>query len=198
MIVPPKGYLKACAEICKKHRILMICDEIQTGLGRTGKLFGYQHEELQPDCIVLGKALGGGLLPVSVFLANQEVMDVFTPGDHGSTFGGNPLAARVGLTALQVLIDEKLTERAAEMGEYFLMELKKIKSPKIKEVRGLGLLIGLEINSPYIAREICLQLLEQKILTKETHESVIRLAPLIITKEQLDIAIAAIKKVMVA
>jgi ornithine--oxo-acid transaminase len=197
IVVPPPGYLKACAAICKKHHVLMICDEIQTGLGRTGKLFAYQHEDIKPDAIVLGKALGGGLLPVSLFLAGSEVMNVFTPGDHGSTFGGNPLAAAVGLEALEVLIEERLVERAFEMGEYFQAQLKKISSPLIKEVRGKGLLIGIEVNSSrYSGREICLKLLKHGILCKETHKTVIRLAPpLIITKEQIDTVVAALEDV---
>jgi ornithine--oxo-acid transaminase len=198
VIVPPLGYLKACAAICKQQNVLLICDEIQTGLGRTGKLFAFQHENIQPDCILLGKALGGGLFPVSVFLSKNEIMEVFSPGDHGSTFGGNPLAAAIGLAAIDVLIKENLSERAAVLGNYFFTELKKIQSPIIKEVRGKGLLLGIEINPPYIAHDICIQLLKEKILTKETRESVIRLAPpLIITQEQLDIALAAIKKVFI-
>lgn len=196
VIVPPRGYLQACAKLCEQENVLLICDEIQTGLGRTGKLFAYQHENIQPDGILLGKALGGGLLPVSVLLSKKEVMDVFSPGDHGSTFGGNPLAAAVGLAAVSVLIQEKLSERAQTLGEYFFAELKKISSPLIKEVRGRGLMLGIEVHSPYRAHDICLQLLEEKVLTKETRESVIRLAPpLVITREQLDIALKAIKKV---
>lgn len=194
--VPPLGYLKACADICKKHNVLMICDEIQTGLGRTGKLLACEYENIKPDAIVLGKALGGGLLPVSLLLTRQEVMDVFTPGDHGSTFGGNPLAAAIGKVALDVLIEEKLIERANEMGEYFRTQLKTISSPLIKEIRGRGLLIGVEIDASYPARNICLALLKHGILTKETHQTVIRIAPpLIITKEQVDTVIAAFKTV---
>lgn len=198
IIVPPEGYLKACAEICKKHNVLMICDEIQTGLGRTGKLLAYQYENIQPDGLVLGKALGGGLLPVSLFLARKDVMDVFTPGDHGSTFGGNPLAAAVGNAALDLLIDDKLIENAATVGEYFQQQLRGIKSGLIKEVRGRGLLIGLEIDSKYHAHDICIKLLKHGILTKETHKTVIRFAPpLIITKEQIDVAVSALKQVFV-
>lgn len=195
--IPPPGYLKACAEICKKHNVLMICDEIQTGLGRTGKLLAYQHEEMQPDAVLLGKALGGGLLPVSLFLTRKEVMDVFTPGDHGSTFGGNPLAAAVGYAALNVLVDEHLIERAASLGEYFQTQLKTIDSPLIKDVRGKGLLIGVEIDARYSAHDLCLQLVEEGILTKETHQTVLRFAPpLIITKEQIDVAVNALRKVI--
>jgi len=196
IIVPPAGYLKACAEICKKHNVLMICDEIQTGLGRTGKLLAFQHEGIKPDAVVLGKALGGGLLPVSLFLTRKEIMDVFTPGDHGSTFGGNPLAAVVGDMALQVLVEDKLIERAATMGEYFQKQLRSIRSPLIKEVRGRGLLIGLEVVDGYHAHDICLKLLEHGILTKETHRTVIRFAPpLIITEEQIDTVIKALTQV---
>jgi ornithine--oxo-acid transaminase len=197
IIVPPEGYLKACAEICKKHNVLMICDEIQTGLGRTGKLLAFQHDGFQPDACVLGKALGGGLLPVSLFLTRKEVMDVFTPGDHGSTFGGNPLAAAVGKAALDVLIEEKLIERAEKMGHYFQSQLKAIHSPLIKAVRGKGLLIGLEIDGQRNAHDICLELLKHGILTKETHRTVIRSAPpLIVTEEQIDLTVEALKQVL--
>lgn len=197
IVVPPAGYLKACAAICKKHNVLMICDEIQTGLGRTGKLLASEHEGIKPDAVVLGKALGGGILPVSLFLTSNAVMNVFTPGDHGSTFGGNPLAAAVGLAALNVLVDEKLIERAAEMGNYFQQQLKSLTSSLIKDVRGKGLLIGLEIDSSYPAHDICLKLLPHGLLTKETHKTVIRFAPpLIITKEQIDTAIKALRQVL--
>lgn len=196
IIVPPQDYLKACADICKKNNVLMICDEIQTGLGRTGKLLASEHAGIQPDAVVLGKALGGGILPVSLFLTRKEVMDVFTPGDHGSTFGGNPLAAAVGLAAINLLIEEHLIENAATLGDYFQQQLKTIKSPLIKEVRGKGLLIGLEIDAAYPARQICLGLLKHGILTKETHGTVVRFAPpLIITRAQIDVAIEALKKV---
>lgn len=193
--VPPSGYLKACEEICKKHGILMICDEIQTGLGRTGKFLACEHEHVCPDAVLLGKALGGGIIPVSLFLSKKEVMDVFTPGDHGSTFGGNPLAATVALEAINVLFDEGLIEAAEKMGEFFQNQLKKIKSPLIKEIRGKGLFIGIEINHPHLAHQICLKLLNEGILTKETRGTVIRLAPpLIINKEQIDVAVGAIQK----
>lgn len=196
IVVPPAGYLRACAEICRKHNVLMICDEIQTGLGRTGKLLAYQHDDCQPDAVVLGKALGGGLLPVSLFLTRKEVMDVFTPGDHGSTFGGNPLAAAVGLAAFNVLLDEKLIERADKMGRYFQEQLKTIQSPLIKDVRGKGLLIGLEVDSAYPAHDICIKLLDHGVLSKDTHGTVIRFAPpLIITEEQIDMTVNALKKV---
>lgn len=194
IVVPPVGYLKEIAEICQKHRVLLICDEIQTGLGRTGKLLAFQHEEIKPDAIVLGKALGGGLLPVSLFLTRKEVMDVFTPGDHGSTFGGNPLAAAVGKAALELLQNENLIERAAKMGAYFKEKLHELRSPLIKDIRGRGLLLGLEVDARYPAHDICLSLLEKGLLTKETHHTVIRFAPpLVITKEQIDFAIDALQ-----
>jgi ornithine--oxo-acid transaminase len=174
----------------------LICDEIQTGLGRTGKLMAYEHDGIKPDALVLGKALGGGLLPVSAFLTSKAVMDVFTPGDHGSTFGGNPLAAAVGEAALQVLVEEKFSERANEVGHYFREQLRTIHSPLIKDVRGKGLLIGLEVDKRHPAHDICVRLLPLGILTKETHGTVIRFAPpLIITKEQIDVAVSALKKV---
>ena len=193
IIVPPAGYLKKCAEICQKNNVLLICDEIQTGLGRTGKFLASDYDGVKPDALVLGKALGGGLLPISLFLAKKEVMDVFTPGDHGSTFGGNPLAAAVGLEALNVIVDDRLTQRAEELGDYMMQSLRTINSPLIKEIRGRGLLVGVEIIPPYSAREICLSLLKHGILSKETHGTVIRLAPpLIITKEQIDHVVQAI------
>lgn len=199
IVVPPAGYLKACADICKKHNVLMICDEIQTGLGRTGKLLACQHEGIKPDAVVLGKALGGGLLPVSLFLTSNEVMSVFTPGDHGSTFGGNPLAAAVGDAALDVLLEDKLIERAEKMGAYFQQQLKTIPSKLIIDVRGKGLLIGLEVDESYPAHEICLKLLPYGILTKETHHTVIRFAPpLIISEEQIDTVVNSLKKVFAA
>ena len=198
IIVPPVGYLTKCAEICKRHNVLLICDEIQTGLGRTGKLLACQHENVQPDGLILGKALGGGLLPVSMFLARREVMDVFTPGDHGSTFGGNPLAAAVGLEALNVLMEEKLAERSAEMGTYLLDKLHLLKSPLIKALRGKGLFIGIEIDPRKAkAREVCEHLMAHGILSKETHDTVVRLAPpLVITREQIDWAVERIDLVL--
>ncbi len=198
IIVPPVGYLAKCAEICKRHNVLLICDEIQTGLGRTGKLLACQHENVQPDGLILGKALGGGLLPVSMFLARREVMDVFTPGDHGSTFGGNPLAAAVGLEALNVLMEEKLAERSAEMGTYLLDKLHLLKSPLIKALRGKGLFIGIEIDPRKAkAREVCEHLMAHGILSKETHDTVVRLAPpLVITREQIDWAVERIDLVL--
>ncbi len=197
IIVPPKDYLAKCAAICKKHNVLLICDEIQTGLGRTGKLLACEHGGIKPDAVVLGKALGGGILPVSLFLTRKEVMDVFTPGDHGSTFGGNPLAAAVAAKAIEVLFEENLIERAQKVGEYFQQRLRSLRSPLIKDVRGKGLLIGVEIDEKIPARQICLQLLSFGILTKETHNTVVRFAPpLIITEEQIDVVINALQQVL--
>ncbi len=197
IIVPPPGYLKACEEICRKHKVLLICDEVQTGMGRTGKMLACDHEGVKPDGVILGKALGGGILPVSLFLARQEVMDVFHPGDHGSTFGGNPLAAVVGKKALDLLVEEKLAERAADLGQYFLKALQALSSPVVKEVRGKGLLIGLEVHSKFSAREICLKLLNHGVLSKETHKTVVRFAPpLTITQAQLDEVVELTKKVL--
>lgn len=195
--IPPNGYLKKCAEICQKHNVLLLADEIQTGMGRTGKLLACDHEGIKPDGVMLGKALGGGILPVSLFLAKNEVMDVFSEGTHGSTFGGNSLAAAVGSCALDLLVEEKLTENAAELGEYFLAKLKGLKSPYIKEIRGKGLLIGIEINPSVISgKELCKRLLKKGIVTKETHEVVIRFAPpLIITKDQIDAVFERIREV---
>jgi ornithine--oxo-acid transaminase len=197
IIVPPRGYLKKCAEICKKHNVLLICDEVQTGIGRTGKFLACQHDDVQPDGVILGKALGGGLLPVSLFLSRHDVMDVFTPGDHGSTFGGNPLAAAVGVAALQLMQTENLVSRAAELGDYLMQALQKLKSPLIANVRGKGLLVGLELNSRYhSAREMCIKLMKEGVLTKDTHHTVIRLAPpLIITHKQLDFVVGVIEQV---
>ena len=195
IIVPPKGYLAACAEICKRHNVLLICDEVQTGLGRTGRVLAAQHENVKPDGVVLGKALGGGLLPVSAFIARADVMDVFTPGDHGSTFGGNPLACAVGRTALEVLVDENLSERAEILGKEMMEELKAINSPLIKEVRGMGLLVGVEIN-PEIAsaREVCEMLLKHGVLSKDTHQTVVRFAPpLTMTSEELSDAMTRVR-----
>jgi ornithine--oxo-acid transaminase len=198
IVIPPEGYLRKCAEICKKHNVLLIADEIQTGLGRTGKLLACDHENVVPDGLILGKALGGGILPVSMFLAKKEVMDIFVPGTHGSTFGGNPLAAAVGIEALKILIEDKLPERSMEMGNYMTGELRKLESPLISLIRGSGLFIGIEID-PAVgsAREICERLMDRGLLSKETHETVVRLAPpLVITREQIDWAVVQIKEVL--
>lgn len=197
ILVPPANYLKQCAEICKKHRVLLICDEIQTGLGRTGKLLAVNHENVQPDAMVLGKALGGGLLPISMFLSSAEVMNVFQPGDHGSTFGGNPLASAVALKAVDVLFEDNLIEHAAQMGQYFFEQLKKLRSPLIKDVRGVGLLLGIEIAEDYPAKTICEKLIREGILTRETHRTVIRLAPpLMVTKDEIDQTIKIFQNVL--
>jgi len=195
--IPPPNYLKECEEICKKNNVLMIVDEIQTGLGRTGKFLAIEHEGIKPDGLILGKALGGGLLALSMFLSNKEVMDVFTPGDHGSTFGGNPLAAAVGLEALNVLVEEKLAENSARLGEHLLSELKKLKHPFITDVRGRGLYAGIEVDTSKVnTREIILKLADAGLLSKETHERVIRIAPpLVITREELDEALGILKSV---
>ncbi|AYU54739.1 ornithine--oxo-acid transaminase [Staphylococcus debuckii] len=192
--VPPEGYLKEIRKLADENNILFIADEIQSGLGRSGKTFATDWDGVKPDVYILGKALGGGVLPISAVAADSEVLDVFTPGSHGSTFGGNPLAAAVSIAALDVLEDEKLAERSRELGEYFQNELKKIDNPVIKEVRGRGLFIGVELNED--ARPYAEALKEEGLLCKETHDTVIRFAPpLIITKEEIDDALERIKKV---
>ena len=198
IVMPPAGYIRAAAELCRKHNVLFIADEIQSGLGRTGKFITCEHEAVIPDGLILGKALGGGVLPVSMFLAKSEVMEVFRPGDHGSTFGGNPLGAAVGLEALNILVEERLPERSAEMGAYLKSELEAIDNPMIAEVRGLGLFIGIEIDKQLgSARAICEGLMARGLLSKETHETVVRLAPpLIITREQIDWAVTQIREVL--
>jgi len=198
IIVPPDGYLAECAEICRKHNVLLICDEVQTGLGRTGEFLACQHDDVQPDGLILGKALGGGLLPISMFLARDDVMSVFNPGDHGSTFGGNPLAAAVAFEAISVLGEEKLSERSKELGAYFIEKLRSLDTPLIKDIRGRGLFIGMEIDpAKATARAVCEELLRNSILSKETHDTVVRFAPpLIITKEELDWAFERIKNVL--
>jgi ornithine--oxo-acid transaminase len=195
VVTPAEGYLKAVADICARHNVLMVADEIQTGLGRTGKLFACEHEGVRPDLIVLGKALSGGFYPVSAVLADREVMGLLRPGDHGSTFGGNPLGAAIGRAALGVIIDEKLVERSASLGEYFKGRLERIESTHVKEIRGKGLFIGVELHVP--ARRFCEALQARGILCKETHENVIRFAPpLIITKDEIDWAISQIEPVL--
>jgi ornithine--oxo-acid transaminase len=197
IVVPPRGYLAACAKICRARGVLLICDEIQTGMGRTGKFLACEHEGVKPDGVILGKALGGGMLPVSAFIATDDVMQVFRPGDHGSTFGGNPLAAAVGLEAINVLFDEKLIERSAELGAYLLAQLKTVKSPLIRDVRGKGLFIGLEIDSRKTdARDIVERLLQRGLLSKDTHGTAIRFAPpLVIDREQIDWGVEQVRAV---
>ena len=195
IVIPPAGFLKEAAETCKQNRVLFIVDEIQSGLGRTGKLFAYMHEGIRPDAVIVGKALSGGFYPVSAVLASKEVLGVFNPGDHGSTFGGNPLACAVARAALRVLVDEKLPERSAELGAYFLAQLQTLRSPELKEVRGRGLWIGIELHGR--ARPYCEALKEEGILCKETHDHVIRIAPpLTITRDEIDWTVERIRKVI--
>ncbi|MGB0042324.1 MAG: ornithine--oxo-acid transaminase, partial [Terriglobales bacterium] len=195
VVIPPEGFLKEAAEICRQNRVLLMTDEIQSGLGRTGKLFAYMHEGIKPDVLIIGKALAGGFYPVSAILASREILSVYKPGDHGSTFGGNPMGCAIARTALRVLIEEKMVERSAELGAYFLTLLKTLRSPDLKEVRGKGLWIAIELNS--LARPYCEALKEEGILCKETHDKVIRIAPpLVITREEIDWAFERIAKVI--
>jgi ornithine--oxo-acid transaminase len=196
--VPPPGYLAEVARICKANNVLLLCDEIQSGLGRTGRLLACQHEGVTPDGLMLGKALGGGMLPVSLFLARREVMQVFTPGDHGSTFGGNPIASAVGLAALDTLIDERLIERAATVGAHLLDRLSAIKNPIIREVRGRGLFAGVELHRNMAsAGTVISRLLQAGVLTKDTHRNTIRFAPpLIIDESQVDWAVDRLTEVL--
>jgi ornithine--oxo-acid transaminase len=198
VIIPPSGYLKEAKSICEKNNVVLILDEIQTGLGRTGKLLAEQHDGIEADLTLIGKALSGGFYPVSAVLSNQEVMDVLRPGEHGSTFGGNPLACAIARTALKVLIEENMIENAAAMGEYFLSKLSLIKNPYIKEVRGKGLMLAVEfIPEAGGARQYCEALMTQGVLCKETHENIIRFAPpLVITHKEIDWATDRIEKVL--
>lgn len=200
IIIPTPGWLAKVREICDQHQILLIIDEVQSGLGRTGKLFAFQHDGIIPDGVILGKALGGGILPVSAFAARKEIMELMTPGSHGSTFGGNPLAATIGLAALEIIERDHYAERSAELGAYFLEGLRQINSPAIKDIRGKGLWIGLEVNPQYgSARRICQELMQEGVLSKETHDTVVRMAPaLIINKFELDFALEKIAKVMLS
>ncbi len=195
VILPSEGYLRKCREICDRNKILFILDEIQTGLGRTGKLFAYEHEKIRPDILIVGKALSGGFYPISAIACDNEIMMVIKPGDHGSTFGGNPLASAIGIAALDVIVNENLSQNAHDLGNWFMAELGKIGSPLIKEVRGKGLLIGVELKQK--ARPYCERLMEMGILAKETHEMVVRFAPpLIITKKDLQWALEHIRTVV--
>jgi ornithine--oxo-acid transaminase len=197
VVIPPAGYLREAAAVCRENDALFIADEIQSGLGRTGKLFAVMHEDVRPDMVIIGKALSGGFYPISAVLARRDVLGVFRPGDHGSTFGGNPLACAVARMALKVLVEEKMVERSAELGAYLLERLKTLRSPAIREVRGRGLWLGVELKEP--ARPYCEALKEEGMLCKETHDFVIRLAPpLVITKEELDWAFERIQKVLPA
>ncbi len=197
VIIPPAGYLKKTAELCKKNNVLFMADEIQTGLGRTGKLFACDHEGVRPDVTIIGKALAGGFYPVSAVLADEPILGLFTPGEHGSTFGGNPLAAAVARASLAVIQDEQLARRADEVGTYFMEQLAEIPSPHVREVRGKGLLIGVELKpAAGGARRFCEALQERGILAKETHEHVVRFAPpLVIDKEPIDWALPSIRDV---
>ncbi len=195
ILIPPHGYIAKVAELCRENNVLFIADEIQTGFGRTGKLFACDWENVVPDVYVMGKALGGGVFPVSAVAANKEILGVFEPGSHGSTFGGNPLACAVAIAALDVILEENLPERSRELGDYFLKELKAIQNPNMKEVRGRGLFIGVELHGP--ARPYCEALVRKGLLCKETHENVIRFAPpLVITKDELDQALTKIREVL--
>ncbi|WP_084242464.1 ornithine--oxo-acid transaminase [Planomicrobium okeanokoites] len=194
IIIPPPGFMKAARELCRENNVLFIADEIQAGLGRTGKMFACEWEDVDPDMYILGKALGGGVFPISCVVADHEILGVFNPGSHGSTFGGNPLACAVSIASIEVLQDEKLADRSQELGEYFMNQLEEISHPSIKEVRGRGLFIGMELNEA--ARPYCEELKELGLLCKETHDTVIRFAPpLIISKEDLDWALERIRKV---
>ena len=195
IIIPPTGYLREVAEICHEKGVLLMCDEIQSGLGRTGEFFAYQHEGITPDVLIVGKALSGGFYPVSAVLASRKVLGVFNPGDHGSTFGGNPLACAVARTALRVLVEEGMVKRSAVLGRYFLDRLKALRSPHVKECRGKGLWIGIELHSA--ARPYCEALKEDGVLCKETHDRVIRIAPpLTITSDEIDWAVERIRKAL--
>ena len=195
IVIPPAGFLKKAAQICHQNRVLLIADEIQSGLGRTGKLFAFMHEGIRPDVVVIGKALAGGFYPVSAVLASREILGVITPGDHGSTFGGNPLGCAIARTALRVLIEEKMVERSAELGAYFLSRLQSLRSAAIKEVRGKGLWIGIELHGN--ARPYCEALMDEGVLCKETHDHVLRIGPpLVVTREELDWAFERIAKVL--
>ena len=198
VLIPPTGYLKQVAEICKKNNVLFIADEIQTGLGRTGKLFACDHEGVRPDMVIIGKALSGGFMPISAVLADRPIMGLLQPGEHGSTFGGSALAAAVGRAALKVIRDEHLVENAANMGEYFMAGLRAIPSPHVKEIRGKGLLIGVELKPEAGgARRFCEALMKKQILAKETHENVIRFAPpCIIDRKTIDWALTRISEVL--
>ncbi|MEK5443934.1 ornithine--oxo-acid transaminase [Fredinandcohnia sp. FSL W7-1320] len=195
IVIPPEGFLKNASELCKENNVLFIVDEIQSGLARSGKMFACDWEDVNPDMFILGKALGGGVFPISCVVASKDILGVFNPGSHGSTFGGNPMACAVSVASMNVLIEERLAGRSLELGEYFMGKLKEINNPIIKEVRGRGLFIGVELIEP--ARIYCEALKEEGLLCKETHDTVIRFAPpLVISKEELDWAIEKISKVL--
>jgi ornithine--oxo-acid transaminase len=195
IVIPPEGYLRDVEAICRAHDVLLVADEIQSGLGRTGRLFAHQWEGVRPDMVTIAKALSGGYYPISAVLGRREVLGVFKPGDHGSTFGGNPLACAVARAALQVLVDERLVERSGDLGAYFLGRLRTLTNPAIKDIRGRGLWIGVELHGP--ARPYCERLMAEGVLCKETHDHVIRLAPpLVITRDEIDWAFERIAKVI--
>ncbi|MFZ0074803.1 ornithine--oxo-acid transaminase [Exiguobacterium sp. s192] len=195
ILIPYEGFLKDAQDVCKEHNVLLVSDEIQSGLGRSGKWFASDWDEVTPDMYILGKALGGGVFPISCVAANRDILNVFNPGSHGSTFGGNPLACAVSVASLEVLEEEKLPERSLELGTYFMNRLKEIDNPLIKDVRGRGLFIGVELTEA--ARPYCEALKEKGLLCKETHDTVIRFAPpLVITKEELDWAFERIEQVL--
>jgi ornithine--oxo-acid transaminase len=195
ILIPPDGFLAKAAEICRKNNVLFIADEIQSGLGRTGKLFAYEHEDARPDVLIVGKALAGGFYPVSAVLASQEVIGVIHPGDHGSTFGGNPMACAVARASLKVIVEEKLAERSAELGKLLMEKMREIQSPNVKQIRGKGLWVAIELNGP--ARPLCESLMREGILCKETHDNVIRIAPpLVIERADLVWACERIKAVI--
>lgn len=198
IIVPPKGWLKEVREICTKNNVLLILDEVQSGLGRTGKMFAFQHENIQPDGLILGKALGGGLLPISLFLSRKEILSLMTPGSHGSTFGGNPLACAVAYESLCLIEEEHLVQRSADLGAYMMNHLQKIKSPLIKEVRGSGLWVGVEFHKHLIsAREVCEIMCLKGVLSKDTHDTVVRFAPpLTITRKDIDFGLKAFESTL--
>jgi ornithine--oxo-acid transaminase len=198
VVVPPEGYLRQVRDICRRHNVLMMADEIQTGLGRTGKLLACEHEGVRPDVVTLGKALSGGMYPVSAVLSSREVLGVFHPGDHGSTFGGNPLACAVAREALRVIVEEKLAQRAAEMGDHLLARLRALESPQVAECRGKGLLVGVELRPEAGgARRYCEALQARGVLAKETHGTVIRLAPpLVISRQELDWMLVRVSEVL--
>jgi ornithine--oxo-acid transaminase len=198
IIVPPEGWLKEVRRICTEHNVLLILDEVQSGLGRSGKMFTFQYDDIVPDGLILGKALGGGMLPVSLFLSRRDILTLMTPGSHGSTFGGNPLACAVAYEALCVLEEEHLVERSAELGAYMIQRLRAMNSPLVKEVRGKGLWIGVEFHEDHVsAWDVCLKMLSKGVLIKDTHKKVVRFAPpLIITREEIDFALDAFEEVL--
>jgi ornithine--oxo-acid transaminase len=198
VVVPPAGFLRGLRELCARENVLFLADEIQTGLGRCGRMFCCDHEGVVPDMYILGKALGGGFYPVSAVAASKEILGVFKPGDHGSTFGGNPLACAIAREALRVIVEEKLPERAAELGAYFIEKLRAMNSPLVKEIRGKGLLIGVELKAEVgKARPYCEKLMQRGLLCKETHQSVLRFAPpLVISRDEIDWALARVAQVL--